>query len=89
MERTLIGAYLAAINAAAFFAFGGDKLRAKTKGARRTPEKALFALALLGGSFGALAGMHLFRHKTRHWYFRYGIPAILLGQAALAAWKFL
>jgi uncharacterized membrane protein YsdA (DUF1294 family) len=24
--------------------------------------------------------MHLFRHKTRHWYFLYGMPAILLIQ---------
>ena len=37
---------------------------------------------LLGGSVGALLGMHVFRHKTRHWYFRWGIPAIFLLQLA-------
>lgn len=75
--------YLALINVLAFFAYGGDKLRAKMDGARRTPEKVLFALALLGGSGGALLGMQIFRHKTRHRCFRYGIPAILLVQLAL------
>ena len=39
-------------------------------------------LPVLGGSVGALLGMHVFRHKTRHWYFRWGIPAIFLLQLA-------
>ena len=43
-------------------------------------------LPLLGGSIGALLGMRTFRHKTKHWYFVWGIPAILLAQIALAAW---
>ena len=42
----------------------------------------LFEPSLLGGSVGALLGMHVFRHKTRHWYFRWGIPAIFLLQLA-------
>ena len=77
-------AYLAAINLLTFCVYGADKRRAKIPGARRVPEKTLFALALLLGSPGALLGMQVFRHKTRHWYFRYGIPAILLAQAAAA-----
>lgn len=40
-------------------------------------------LALIGGSLGSIAGMHLFRHKTRHWYFLYGMPAILILQILL------
>ena len=43
-------------------------------------------LPLLGGSIGALLGMRTFRHKTKHWYFVWGIPAILLAQIALAVW---
>ena len=64
------------------------KRRAKIQGARRVPEKTLFALALLLGSAGALFAMRVFHHKTRHWYFKYGIPAILLLQLAAggAAW---
>ncbi len=76
--------YLAAINLLTFCVYGADKRRARIPGARRVPEKTLFALALLLGSPGALLGMLVFRHKTRHWYFRFGIPAILLAQAAAA-----
>ena len=43
-------------------------------------------VALLGGTPGALLGMWTFRHKTRHWYFRYGLPALLLVQLAMGTW---
>ncbi len=81
--------YLAAINLITFFVYGADKRRARIPGARRVPEKTLFALALLLGSAGALLGMRVFRHKTRHWYFRFGIPAILLVQLAAAVLLYL
>ena len=61
--------YLAAINLITFCVYGADKRRAKIQGARRVPEKTLFALALLLGSAGALFAMRVFHHKTRHWYF--------------------
>ena len=47
---------------------------------RRIPEKTLFVTAAIGGSIGAMAGMWLFRHKTQHRYFVYGLPGILLLQ---------
>ena len=71
--------YLAAVNVVSFLVYGGDKLSAR-RGGRRVPERTLLLLALFGGSLGALLAMRLFRHKTRHWYFRFGIPAILLCQ---------
>lgn len=77
--------YLAAVNVVAFAAYGADKRRAK-KERRRVPEKTLFLLAAIGGSLGAWAGMYAFRHKTRHWYFVWGIPAILAAQMALTVW---
>ena len=77
--------YLAAVNVITFAVYGADKRRAR-KGKRRVPEKTLFLLAAIGGSVGALAGMYAFRHKTRHWYFVWGIPAILAVQIALAVW---
>lgn len=77
--------YLAAVNVVAFAVYGADKRRAK-KERRRVPEKTLFLLAAIGGSLGAWAGMYAFRHKTRHWYFVWGIPAILAAQMALAVW---
>ena len=77
--------WLIVINLAAFAVYGVDKSRAR-RGAWRVPEKTLFLLPLLGGSIGALLGMRVFHHKTKHWYFVWGIPAILLAQTALAAW---
>ena len=74
--------YLAAVNLVTFAVYGADKRRAK-KDRRRVSEKTLFLLAIIGGSVGALLGMKVFRHKTRHWYFVWGIPAILLVQIAL------
>lgn len=65
-----------------FFLMGYDKLQAK-RGRRRVPEKSLFSAALLGGAAGAVLGMYLFHHKTRHWYFKWGLPAILLLQLGL------
>ena len=81
----LLALYLTAVNLAAFALMGADKRRAR-RGRWRISEKALFLSALLGGSAGAILGMQLFRHKTRHWYFVVGMPAILLAQLALAAW---
>ena len=67
------------INIAAFALFGADKRKAR-RGDWRISEKALFLSAVLGGSLGALIGMRLFHHKTKHWYFVIGIPAILVLQ---------
>ncbi len=75
--------YLIIINIIAFFLMGIDKKKART-GAWRIPEKTLFLSAILGGSIGAIAGMQLFRHKTRHRSFVVGMPAILIVQIALA-----
>ena len=77
--------WLAVINLLTFIVYGADKRRAR-KGKWRVPEKTLFLLPLLGGSIGALLGMRVFHHKTKHWYFVWGIPAILLAQITLAVW---
>ena len=79
---TLIIVYLAVINFISFIVMGVDKHKAR-KRAWRIPESTLFVLALIGGSIGSIAGMHLFHHKTRHWYFLYGMPAILIIQILL------
>ena len=80
-----LAVWLIAIKLVTFAVYGADKRRAR-RGAWRVPEKTLFLLPLLGGSVGALLGMRVFRHKTKHWYFVWGVPAILLAQAALAVW---
>lgn len=73
MEIYLI--WLAFMSIILFFAMGIDKRKAK-KARRRISEKCLFTLAVLGGAVGGTIGMHLFHHKTKHWYFRYGFPLI-------------
>ena len=77
--NTLLIVYLLLINIAAFALFGADKRKAR-RGDWRISEKALFLSAVLGGSLGAMIGMRVFHHKTKHWYFVFGIPAILVLQ---------
>ena len=77
--------YLVLVNAVAFLAMGLDKRLAKIEGARRIPEKTLLGLAVIGGSVGAIFGMKLFRPKTLHNQFRYGLPLILIVQLVLLA----
>ena len=48
----------------AFVAHGRDK-RAARLGRRRTPERTLHLLELIGGWPGALVAMTVFHHKTR------------------------
>lgn len=77
--------WLAAINLIAFAFMGLDKWKAQ-RGAWRISEKTLFLAALLGGALGGTVGMHLFHHKTRHWYFRFGFPFLLILQLLAAGW---
>lgn len=74
--------YLIGINVLTFLIYGADKWKAR-RGKWRIPEETLIWLAIVGGSVGALLGMHLFRHKTKHKKFMIGIPAILLIQVVL------
>ena len=77
--------YLLAVNLAGYLAMGADKKRAR-ENRWRIPERTLLLLAAAGGSAGVAMGMLSFRHKTRHWKFILGVPAILLIQAALLLW---
>lgn len=74
--------WLLLINLTLFFTMGSDKRRAKLR-KRRVPEARLFLLALLGGAVGGTLGMYVFRHKTKHWYFKLGFPLIGTAQLAL------
>lgn len=67
--------YLVIINIITFFSYGIDKYKAK-KHKWRISEKALIGLGAIGGFAGAIAGMKLFRHKTKHMKFMIGVPAI-------------
>lgn len=77
--------YIAIINSIGFILMGADKKKA-IRGAWRIPEVSFFYVALLGGALGCILGMRYFRHKTKHWYFQYGMPLILLAECLLFFW---
>ena len=74
--------WLIIINIITFAGFGIDKKKA-IDGKFRISESALFLLSLLGGSLGGFIAMHTFHHKTKKWYFKFGIPLILIAQVLL------
>ena len=79
--------YLLLINAAGFCFMLADKVKAK-KNKWRIPEATLMWIVILGGSFGVICGMRLFRHKTLHTKFSIGVPLILATQviAGIIIW---
>jgi len=79
--------WLIVINAVAFIMMGMDKSKSR-KGAWRIPEARLIGTAIIGGSVGILGGMHVFRHKTKHAKFKWGIPLIIIMQGILSLWIF-
>ena len=78
----LITGYLICINLAGLASMGLDKKKA-IRHQWRISEATLFLIALMGGSLGSIVGMQLFRHKTRHWYFVWGMPVIFFIELAL------
>ena len=74
--------YLLIVNALGFLLMLVDKRKAQ-KNLWRIPESTLFLIAAIGGSIGSIVGMYNFRHKTKHWQFVIGMPAILILQLAL------
>jgi len=83
--ETILAVYLTAANLTGFILMGTDKRRAEMH-RWRIPEKVLFLTAAAGGSIGAMLGMKVFRHKTKHLAFVLGMPLIFAVQAAMAAW---
>ena len=76
--------YLSVINFTTWAAYGLDKGRAKS-GKCRIPERTLLLLALIGGSLGALAGMIMFRHKTRKAKFFISVPVMFVVHCVIVA----
>ena len=73
--------YFLAVNVLTFIVYGVDKWKAR-RGHWRVSEAMLLGLAALGGSVGAWLAMQLFRHKTQHKKFRYGVPILFVLQLA-------
>lgn len=76
---------LATMSVLALVFYGADKLRAK-RNRWRIPEAVLLGLGFFGGAVGALLGMKLWHHKTKHWYFWVVNILGLLWQAGLAGY---
>lgn len=82
-------AYLATVNVITFALFAYDKYCAKNN-KWRVRESTLLLFAAVGGSFSAGAAMKIFRHKTLHLKFKYGVPILFFLQiilSGLAVWK--
>ena len=78
-------AWLGALNLLNFCLMGFDKRRAKN-GGWRVRESSFFIVALFGGAVGGWLGMYVFHHKTKHWYFKYGMPLLILLYILAAAY---
>ena len=75
--------FIAVMSLIAFVLYLSDKVKAKQR-AWRIPEKVLLGIGFFGGAIGALAGMQIFRHKTKHVYFYIVNLLGLVLQGALA-----
>ena len=81
MEKAL-PIYLIVINLVAFFLMYVDKKKARNR-QYRIPESVLLWSAFLGGAIGAYMGMKMFRHKTKHAKFTFGVPVAIVTTAIL------
>ena len=69
----LITYLIIGINILGFSLMGYDKHCARMN-KWRVPEKTLLGTAFLFGGIGVYVGMYYFRHKTKHWYFKWFVP---------------
>lgn len=74
--------YILFMNLYGILMMRGDKRRAARQ-SYRIPERRFFLLAWAGGAWGIFAGMYIFRHKTLHRRFVWGIPLIGLLQIGM------
>lgn len=73
---------VAVMSLVSFWLMYYDKQCAR-RGKRRIPEKTLFLAAALFGALGGTAGMWIFRHKTKHWYFKLFFPLMMVIQIGI------
>ena len=81
MEIYLAG-YLVAVNVVTFGLFCYDKYCAQHD-MWRVRESTLLLWSAVGGALGAGVAMELFRHKTLHLKFKFGVPLLLFVQIIL------
>ena len=82
-EKFLIpAAYLVVVNVVTFALYAYDKWCAQHD-KWRVRESTLLIWAAVGGSIGAVAAMEIFRHKTLHLKFKFGVPLLFFLQIVL------
>lgn len=81
-ELEVLALYLIGANMVAFILMGIDKRKAKRQ-QWRIPERTFWSLAIMGNALGVIVGMKVFRHKTKHRSFVFGMPMILVIQIIL------
>lgn len=86
--QSLILGYFVLLTIVGFALMGIDKKRARCQ-AWRIPERTLILTAFLGGGMGALLGMYVFHHKTRHMKFLILMPVAAAFSILLIAATFL
>ncbi|OZU89762.1 hypothetical protein CIL03_01070 [Virgibacillus indicus] len=79
--------YILGVNVIVFILMGIDKRKA-VKHQYRIPERTFWLLAFIGGAAGALIGMKVFRHKTKHRSFTIGMPLLIIVNAVILAYFF-
>jgi uncharacterized membrane protein YsdA (DUF1294 family) len=80
--------WLVAITGSTFLTYGYDKLISMQNGTR-VPEAVLLLLAFVGGTAGAIIGMHLFHHKTAKGSFRWKFWLLFALQVLLVSGYFI
>ncbi len=84
----LVGGWVLVWSLIGFLLMGLDKWQAR-RGGRRVPERTFLGIALVGGSPGLALGTVTFRHKTRHFWFAWGLPILMLVQVLIIGRAFL
>lgn len=79
----VILAILVALNLWSFLVMWNDKRRSmRGHNVQRISEGKMFFMATMFGGVGVYLGMMWFRHKTKKWYFKIGIPILILQNLA-------
>ncbi|MGD9154427.1 MAG: DUF1294 domain-containing protein [Bacillota bacterium] len=85
MRLIILGLLFIIFNLVGMIVVAVDKQKAVWR-RRRIPERVFFIMAALGACPGIYGGCLLFRHKTKHKSFMWGLPVIFILQAAAIGW---
>lgn len=83
LELILVSVFVL-VNVLSFLIIAYDKHQARRgNSTERISEGLLFFLATVFASLGVYAGMLVFCHKTKKWYFQLGIPLLIAQNIAV------